>query len=321
MDTLPGLLVGAGRTPTMSRSMVEAAGIRSASRRTEPVVAVRNSQSGPVGIRKRTEHLKPPRRHKAPVFGACSRRHRATAAAVVEYFCRKLGPPFLAPGASEHPESRVTTTNMRRVAMAVRGKLTDLEQRRPLRDGCPSRAVTLAVVLAALVDCSGQNTTNIPPQGTGDMGLKGAVPPVEVASQPHMLKLDFSCFPDGSMAGCDVSFSSNIFPKMKSTGAWQCASASGCHGAGTAPIMNDNSASDTYNALINYQLGNLPTGLQYVIPCVDDPTQSAITCNLIPAGFCGQRMPLRTRAAIEDVSSDDLTNVIEKWLSCGAPNN
>jgi hypothetical protein len=108
-----------------------------------------------------------------------------------------------------------------------------------------------------------------------------------------------------------ISFANDIFPMMQPTGTWKCSQA-GCHQNASAPSMDPNVASNTYNTLVAYKL--LTNNQQYIVPGVNDPTKSGFDCNL--KGTCGTaQMPSGTPAAAADIAK------VDAWLSQGAPNN
>ncbi|HXX69530.1 MAG TPA: hypothetical protein VEK07_20265 [Polyangiaceae bacterium] len=111
---------------------------------------------------------------------------------------------------------------------------------------------------------------------------------------------------------CSVSWTTDIFPNMESTGPWQCAS-SGCHGGGaTQPAIDDGDPDGTYASLATYA-GITPT---YIIPCNTIPSSCSILCNLTANG-CGNTMPIGSGTPL---TQDQLT-MIQTWIGCGSPLN
>lgn len=107
---------------------------------------------------------------------------------------------------------------------------------------------------------------------------------------------------------CAVSFKKDVLNVLSSTG---CSSVQ-CHGAPTfvnQPNIDPAQSALTYKNLIAYEIDGRP----YVAMGSKDPDDSSITCNL--RGDCGTRMPLG------DKLSGKQLDVIEEWLSCGAPFN
>jgi hypothetical protein len=115
---------------------------------------------------------------------------------------------------------------------------------------------------------------------------------------------------------CSVSWSKDLYPKMQSGGAWNCAGSS-CHAsAGTPPTLSGD-AHAFYTTLANYTAtvtSGAQAGQPYFNPCSTDPTKSTFVCNLEPTGYCGALgMPLG--ASVADPTS------IATWVGCGAPEN
>jgi hypothetical protein len=119
-------------------------------------------------------------------------------------------------------------------------------------------------------------------------------------------------------ATCSVSWKTDIYPKMQSGGAWNCASAS-CHGPGsvTQPVLSGTTEASFYNVLANYTgtvLSGTGAGQTYFNPCSTDPTKSEFVCNTQSSGACGAAaMPLGAPIAS--------TTAIATWVACGAPEN
>jgi hypothetical protein len=116
---------------------------------------------------------------------------------------------------------------------------------------------------------------------------------------------------------CSVSWSNDLYPKMQSGGAWNCAS-SACHGTSQAPVLTG-TADSFYTTLESYT-GTVSSGAgagqPYINPCSTDPTKSEFVCNTQTMGFCGLAgMPLGltiTPAGLADIAT---------WVGCGAPQN
>ncbi len=119
------------------------------------------------------------------------------------------------------------------------------------------------------------------------------------------------CTPDA--AGCP-SFATDIYAALMATaGTYKCANGTACHATGGNSPAGLTDATATLAALKAYKINGKP---YLTTSC--DPTQSAITCNLLAtgaAGACGNHMPL---APTPDVSAADLAK-IKLWLTCGSP--
>ena len=129
-----------------------------------------------------------------------------------------------------------------------------------------------------------------------------------------------ACTPDKYLPGtdCTVKFSTDIFPNMAATAAWQCASEMGCHG-GKNPASQPVITTDPKTTWENFrQFANIDSTRPYINPCSTDPATSTFLCNVIQGtGSCGKPMPLTPGAPV-DVQA---RATIETWIKCGAPNN
>jgi hypothetical protein len=157
-------------------------------------------------------------------------------------------------------------------------------------------------------------TAPLPNYGVGN-GLQGRAPPLG----PGVSIPDSSVIPPGildaacdNMPNCSVSWTSDIFPNMASTGPWQCASAT-CHGGATPPAIHDGDPTGAYAALATY-VGSLPT--PFIVPCDSNANDSSMVCNLTPGG-CGDPMPIGSGTPL---SASDLATV-QTWVECGEPLN
>jgi hypothetical protein len=117
---------------------------------------------------------------------------------------------------------------------------------------------------------------------------------------------------------CSVSWSKDIFPKMQSGGAWNCAGSS-CHASASTPPVLSGDAHAMYTTLANYT-GTVTSGAQagqpYFNPCSVDPTKSTFVCNVQATGPCGSLgMPLGVPIAAAGQTA------ISTWVACGAPEN
>jgi hypothetical protein len=164
-----------------------------------------------------------------------------------------------------------------------------------------------AVFALVLVACSSTD----PKYATGVQGIQGVQPPVvAMLGDGAVPPVDMSC----DTSACTVHWSTDIFPNMMSTGPWQCAAGSPCHGGSQAPLMTDSDPTATYNALVAYSSKSLPH--RYVQPCAD-PSESGILCNLSTPSTCGSPMPINGAMTLSAPQIQTITD----WLKCGAPNN
>lgn len=115
---------------------------------------------------------------------------------------------------------------------------------------------------------------------------------------------------------CSVSWSSQIFPSMMSTGKWKCAQSS-CHGGLQAPKMSDDPGT-SYASLVSYVLPAPAPALPYLLPGETNPAKSGIECNL-SGTTCDSRMPLTQNGATILDANDIAT--LDTWVKCGAPDN
>jgi hypothetical protein len=160
-----------------------------------------------------------------------------------------------------------------------------------------------------------QKVANAPPAAT-DSGT----PPASGGDSGPAAGPTYACVVAGGTlvpaTTCSVSWSKDLFPKMQSGGAWNCAGSS-CHASASTPPVLTGDAHAFYTTLANYT-GTVTSGAQagqpYFNPCSTDPTKSTFVCNLQPTGFCGMLgMPLGTPVANPAP--------IATWVGCGAPEN
>jgi hypothetical protein len=192
----------------------------------------------------------------------------------------------------------------------------------PVLGGC---LLLITVAVGAAIGCSNYVPPDVanygPPNGLGgktvpvpaddDAGSgSGTTPPAGGA---------YACVTAGGSlvdAGCSVSWSNDIYPKMESGGAWDCGS-SACHGV-TPPVLAT-SSHDYYVALANYTAAvasGTGAGEPYINPCSTDPTKSDFVCNTKTTGYCGtQPMPLGLPIASAGLAE------LATWVACGAPEN
>jgi hypothetical protein len=120
--------------------------------------------------------------------------------------------------------------------------------------------------------------------------------------------------PEGGGTGtCAVSWSTDVFPLLESTGSGSCGSAA-CHASGgQQPTVIDGNAAGTYDNLKAYTLLN---GVGYIVPGDTNVADSAMDCNLV-TGTCGASpMP-----ASPGTLSGTQKTTIDTWVKCGAPQN
>jgi hypothetical protein len=115
------------------------------------------------------------------------------------------------------------------------------------------------------------------------------------------------------MTTCAVSWTTNVFPILKSTGNGQCASAA-CHGGASSPTITDADPAGTYATLAAYAVN----GIRYIVAGDANPAHSSIECNLgITTPSCGllaMPQPPGTLSAAD-------RQTIDTWVRCGMPQN
>ncbi|MBX3189268.1 MAG: hypothetical protein KF819_19750 [Labilithrix sp.] len=122
----------------------------------------------------------------------------------------------------------------------------------------------------------------------------------------------------GTLAGdggaCSVSFANDVLGAFGNAG---CAAA-GCHGGVTPQNEPRIEPSDGPGMWAEFQAFTISTGQAYINPCSTDDKESAMGCNLYPAGqvgACGVHMPTTGNVPATVIQT------IETWLKCGSPNN
>jgi hypothetical protein len=182
--------------------------------------------------------------------------------------------------------------------------------------------VTAHAVAAVAVCASGCSSLDSVNYGPSD-GLKGEMPPPAVlgdsgegVDSSDDGSSDATITPMDAGPPCAVSWATDVFPKMMSTGTWRCADSS-CHGGFQSPKMSDDSSA-TYNSLASYRMVIAPQHLLYILTGSTDPTQSGIECNLSGTS-CGNRMPIVTNGAQLPTAQDIMT--LDTWVRCGSPKN
>ena len=149
---------------------------------------------------------------------------------------------------------------------------------------------------------SGLLKENLPtPPAAGDGGGEGGV----------------LCNGNGPIDGgaCAVSWKTDIWPKMSSSGVWSCAN-NKCHGA----TANDPSSLDgqdhAYAILTKWTTTG---GKPYINPCTTDPDASSYLCNM--NGSCGTRMPYPDNTIGSGPATPGDLATLTTWIACGSPNN
>lgn len=117
----------------------------------------------------------------------------------------------------------------------------------------------------------------------------------------------------GGTVGCAVSWTTDVFPMLESTGSGTCGSAA-CHAnGGQQPNVLDGNPTGTYNAFKGYTLLN---GTGYITPGNTSPTASSMDCNLVTSSCGAIAMPEAPGAL-----SQAQKTTIDTWIKCGAPEN
>jgi hypothetical protein len=155
---------------------------------------------------------------------------------------------------------------------------------------------------------TGSGTASHPPPGGNEAGAPtaggteaGSPPPANDAGGGTMVQ------------ACAVSWSTGVYPLLRSTGPGQCGSTQ-CHGGSSTPSISDSDSAATYATLAAFTLN----GLAYIAAGDSNPGDSAIECNLgITPPACGA---LSMPAAPGSLSSTNL-QTIDAWIRCGAPQN
>ena len=110
-----------------------------------------------------------------------------------------------------------------------------------------------------------------------------------------------------------MSWTTDVFPLLESTGSGACGSAT-CHASGAQlPTILDANPTGTYNSLKGYTLIN---GKPYIAPGDTNLADSTMDCDLVTMACGANRMPLAPGV----LSATQLTT-IDTWLGCGAPDN
>jgi hypothetical protein len=110
-----------------------------------------------------------------------------------------------------------------------------------------------------------------------------------------------------------VSWTTDVFPMLESTGSGSCGSAA-CHAnGGQQPNILDGNATGTYNSLKGYTLLN---NVGYIVPGNANPADSAMDCNLVTSTCGADAMPLAPGALTATQKT-----TIDTWIKCGAPEN
>jgi hypothetical protein len=116
----------------------------------------------------------------------------------------------------------------------------------------------------------------------------------------------------GGTGACAVSWATDVFPMLESTGSGACGSAA-CHASGAQlPAVLDGNPTGTYNSFVNFTLLN-NTG--YITPGAN-AASSPIDCNLVTA-TCGPAMPVAGTGTLSATQKQ----TIDTWVKCGVPMN
>lgn len=151
---------------------------------------------------------------------------------------------------------------------------------------------------SATTTATSTSTGTTPPAGEG-----GSPPPEDDAGTTE----------DGGTGSCAVSWTTDVFPLLESTGSGSCGSAA-CHAnGGQQPNVLDGNATGTYNALKGYTLLD---NVGYIVPGNTNPADSAMDCNLVTSTCGAVAMPQAPGAL-----SQAQKTTIDTWIKCGAPEN
>lgn len=119
--------------------------------------------------------------------------------------------------------------------------------------------------------------------------------------------------------GCDVSWSTTIFPKLEAAGVWKCGNGPSCHGTDRVPAVvaaNPGATYTNFTAATSWKPGTAGQRPYVAIDAGDDPDASPMLCNLKIEALCGTVMPQGiTLACNQDILD------LRTWIACGAPNN
>ena len=125
------------------------------------------------------------------------------------------------------------------------------------------------------------------------------------------------CNGNGPIDGgaCAVSWKTDIWPKMSSSGVWGCAN-NKCHGA----TANDPSGLDGQDhAYAILTAWTKTAGKPYINPCSTDPDASSFLCNMSAA--CGTHMPYPDNTIGTGPAAPADLATLTTWVQCGSPNN
>jgi hypothetical protein len=115
-------------------------------------------------------------------------------------------------------------------------------------------------------------------------------------------------------ANCAVKWSTDIFPKVKAGGTWNCAAA-GCHQPNAAQAYSEPligaTADQAFEDLRKYKSARMPN--LYINPCSKDLGASSIHANI--AHTLNPAMPPGVKGTDADLAK------LKTWVECGAPKN
>jgi hypothetical protein len=126
-----------------------------------------------------------------------------------------------------------------------------------------------------------------------------------------------NCAADG--AACTVKWKTEIYPMIKSGGAWACSGGNTCHNGVASPAISDTDPDQAYAQLRAF------TGIRAkpYINCGGNPADSPILCNLTQQGAgdtCGSVMPKWPDGGRGAFGTPEYQK-LDTWIKCGAPNN
>jgi hypothetical protein len=138
-------------------------------------------------------------------------------------------------------------------------------------------------------------------------------PPAGDSGSPPAQDSGTTGTPEGGTGTCAVSWTTDVFPMLESTGSGTCGSTA-CHASGAqTPTILDGNATGTYNSLKGYTLLN---NVGYIVPGDTNPADSAMDCNLVTSTCGASPMP----EAPGTLGATQKTT-IDTWVKCGAPEN
>lgn len=114
--------------------------------------------------------------------------------------------------------------------------------------------------------------------------------------------------------GCSVSWATDVFPMLESTGSGACGNTT-CHANGAQPpTVLDGNPGGTYNSFKGYMILDAKG---YITPGDTNVADSTIDCNLVTNACGAGVMPLSPAGALSQAQK----TTIDTWVKCGAPEN